>query len=161
MLSLAVAEKKFQFEHRDLHWGNILLSTTDEPEATFRLNGKTIVVPTYGVRVSIIDYTLSRMVFEQCVLFNDLSTDDELFTAGGDYQFDIYRLMKQRLSNDWTAYEPYTNVLWLHYTVDKMINGARYKSSKSKKHRSAIHEMMTIRDNLLDNQSAYEVASVY
>lgn len=151
-----MAEKKYQFEHRDLHWGNILLASTDEPEVTFILNNKTIVIPSHGVKVTIIDYTLSRMIYDKCVLFNDLSADDELFTAGGDYQFDVYRLMKDRLANVWKNFDPYTNVLWLHYTVDKMINGARYKNTKSRKHRTAIHDMMTIRDDLLDYNSAFE-----
>jgi len=57
-------------------------------------------------------------------------------------------------SNSWESYEPYTNILWLHYTIDKMINGARYRNTKSKKHRTAIHDMMQLRDELLDFKSA-------
>lgn len=153
-LTLAVAEQKFQFEHRDLHWGNILLAPTDDTEIIFRLNGEEIKIPSHGVKVTIIDYTLSRMVYDDCCLYNDLSTDVELFLATGDYQFDIYRFMKQHLKNKWESFEPYTNILWLHYTIDKMISGARYRCSKSKKHRSAIQDMMRLRDELLDYKSA-------
>lgn len=153
---MAIAESKFQFEHRDLHWGNILLIATDEKVAVFKLNGNEIEIPTHGVKVTIIDYTLSRMVFEDCHFYNDLAHDEELFTATGDYQFDIYRFMKTRLENNWDRYEPYTNVLWLHYTIDKMINGARYRSHKNKKHRTAIHDMMQLRDELLDYKSSSE-----
>lgn len=70
---------------------------TDEKEVTFRLNGKEIKIETHGVKVSIIDYTLSRMVFEGCCFYNDLANDEELFSAVGDYQFDIYRFMKQHI----------------------------------------------------------------
>lgn len=37
-----------------------------------------------------------------------------------------------------------------------MINGARYRLTKNKKHRSAIHDMMILRDFLLDYKSAYD-----
>lgn len=113
-------------------------------------------IPSHGVKVTIIDYTLSRMVFDGVCFYNDLSNDDELFSAGGDYQFDIYRFMKSRLKNHWERYEPYTNILWLHYTLDKMINGARYRCPKNKKHRAAIQEMMQLRDELLDYKSSSE-----
>lgn len=156
-----MAEKTYQFEHRDLHWGNVLLAATDDEETSFKLNGKLITIPTHGVKVTIIDYTLSRMVYKNQVLYNDLSHDDELFSTTGDYQFDIYRLMKRRLSNDWKTYDPYTNVIWLHYAIDKMINGARYKNTKSRKHRSAIHEMMIIRDDLLEYTSAFNFKTEY
>lgn len=96
-LSLAIAEKAFQFEHRDLHWGNILVKETEEIEIEFKLEGKIIKVPTHGVQAKIIDYTLSRIICHGIQFCTDLSKDDDLFTASGDYQFDIYRLMKEKL----------------------------------------------------------------
>lgn len=98
-VTLAVAEEKFQFEHRDLHWGNILLAPTAEKFIEFRVGGKTIKLPTHGVKATIIDFTLSRMVFEGCCMFNDLSKDEDLFSVlpGGDYQFEIYKLMRKEL----------------------------------------------------------------
>ena len=57
--------------------------------------------------------------------------------------------------NDFKRYDPYTNLLWLHYLIDKLIDGARYKYSKSDKHKSALNKMMQLRDSLLEeNQSA-------
>lgn len=152
-LTLAVAERKFEFEHRDLHWGNVLLSRTDEKFIEFRIDGQQIRIPSCGIKASIIDFTLSRMVFNGCCFYNDLEQDEELFTATGDYQFDIYRLMRSRVENQFERYEPFTNVLWLHYLIDKMISGARYRT-KTKKHRSAINDMMQLRDELLDYNSA-------
>lgn len=96
-LSLAIAEKAFQFEHRDLHWGNILVKETDETEIEFNFEGKVIKVPTHGVKATIIDYTLSRGICQGMQFYNDLSKDDDLFSASGDYQFDIYKLMKKKL----------------------------------------------------------------
>lgn len=93
---MAVAENQLKFEHRDLHWGNILLknirSTT---KLDYYINGDKLTVDSKGIEVTIIDFTLSRVEFDDVVIFNDLSLDNELFAATGDYQFDIYRLMKK------------------------------------------------------------------
>lgn len=154
-LSLAVAETKLQFEHRDLHWGNVLIKPTIEKSLTFNINGKSISVPTHGIKATIIDYTLSRIIYKDCCLFQDLAADPELFEASGDYQFDVYRLMQTQTNNCWETFEPFTNVLWLHYLIDKMIDGARYSAKKTAvKHRKVIGDMMKLRDELLDYKCA-------
>lgn len=62
LLGLAAAEEAYEFEHRDLHWGNLLLKpTTASSQATFEVDGQKIAVPTAGIKVSIIDFTLSRL----------------------------------------------------------------------------------------------------
>ncbi|RXG52446.1 Serine/threonine-protein kinase haspin, partial [Armadillidium vulgare] len=67
--ALSVAEELHEFEHRDLHWGNVL-----------------------GLIGTIIDYTLSRLKNKDEIFYNDLSLDPDLFTSeGGDYQFEVYR----------------------------------------------------------------------
>lgn len=153
-ISLAVAEAQFEFEHRDLHWGNVLVQPTAEKSLTFTLNGRSIEIRTHGIKATIIDYTLSRLVYKTCCLYQDLATDPELFDTTGDYQFDIYRLMRARTQNYWEIFEPYTNVLWLHYTVDKMIDGVNYTAKRAAKHRQFIDEMMKLRDELLNYRSA-------
>lgn len=94
---MAVGEVSFQFEHRDLHWGNVLLRHTNEPHVNYRLNSKEFHVHSEGVQVTIIDYTLSRLMYKENCYYNDLANDEELFMASGDYQFDIYRMMRKRL----------------------------------------------------------------
>lgn len=153
-ITLAIAEKRFEFEHRDLHWGNILLCATDEKTVSFTIDGRVITIPTHGVKATIIDFTLSRMVVNGVHHFNDLSADDDLFSATGDYQFEIYRFMKTQLNNCWTRFAPYNNILWLHYVIDKMLDGARYKTKKTKQHRAAIDHLMQLRDDLLEYKSA-------
>ncbi|KAL7029709.1 hypothetical protein ACKWTF_006331 [Chironomus riparius] len=154
-LTLAVAENKFEFEHRDLHWGNILIARTNQKYLKYHVDGKVYEIPSYGVKATIIDFTLSRMVYDGAVIYDNLAKDQELFESSGDYQFDIYRLMRYRLENDFKRYDPYTNLLWLHYLTDKLIDGARYKFSKSDKHKSALNKIMQLRDSLLEeNQSA-------
>ncbi|KMQ96020.1 serine threonine-protein kinase haspin-like protein [Lasius niger] len=49
-LALAVAEKALEFEHRDLHWGNVLISRTKEPYVCYNLDGKEIRLPSKGVK---------------------------------------------------------------------------------------------------------------
>ncbi|GAB1296415.1 Non-specific serine/threonine protein kinase [Apodemus speciosus] len=126
--SLAVAEASLHFEHRDLHWGNVLLKKTNRKELRYTLNGKTSTIPTHGLQVSIIDYTLSRLERDGIVVFCDISTEEDLFTGEGDYQFEIYRLMRRENRNCWGEYHPYSNVLWLHYLADKILNKMRFKS---------------------------------
>lgn len=88
-VALAVAEAAYEFEHRDLHWysnfstwyclifiidrlshlqmyivgyrGNILLARKDLDALQFSLEGKKIDVRTFGLVISIIDFTLSRI----------------------------------------------------------------------------------------------------
>lgn len=51
-----MAEEACQFEHRDLHWGNLLIRRSEEPAATAavgaRLRGVDLEAGTSGVTVS-------------------------------------------------------------------------------------------------------------
>ena len=49
--------------------------------------------------------------------------------AGGDYQLDIYRMMKQSNNNNWEQFNSKTNIFWLHYLLEKMITEVYYKVS--------------------------------
>ncbi|XP_028137634.2 MATH and LRR domain-containing protein PFE0570w [Diabrotica virgifera virgifera] len=149
-LGLAIAEEELQFEHRDLHWGNVLISTVETNKiASFTLENKTYDIPTIGVEVAIIDYTLSRIEHDGVVIFNDLGLDPDLFTAEGDYQFDIYRLMQEKNRNNWKDFEPFSNLLWLHYILDKAILGLRYKAPKSKLHKAYLRKLKNVKDDIL------------
>jgi len=136
--SLAVAESHMGFEHRDLHWGNVLIKETKDKVAQFRLNGDLYEVDTEGVTTNIIDFSLSRLTTEGVTIFSDKTTDPTLFTAkgkdkpGGDYQFDIYRMMKAHNKEDWESFSPKTNIFWLHYMLDKMVDGVYYSKSCKK-----------------------------
>ncbi|XP_072379922.1 uncharacterized protein Haspin [Diabrotica undecimpunctata] len=153
-LGLAIAEEELQFEHRDLHWGNVLISTVETNKiVSFTLENKTYNIPTIGVEVAIIDYTLSRIEHDGVVIFNDLGLDPDLFTAEGDYQFDIYRLMQDKNRNNWKDFEPFSNLLWLHYILDKAILGLRYKAPKSKIHKTYLRKLKNLKDDILSYQN--------
>ncbi|XP_060651537.1 serine/threonine-protein kinase haspin homolog [Drosophila nasuta] len=161
IFTLAVGEEAFQFEHRDLHWGNILIEETNKKHIDYNLNGKDLSLPTKGIRITIIDYTLSRVTVGDCCHYNDLSTDEELFTASGDYQYDIYRMMRDELNNDWSAYAPKTNVMWLSYVAAKLIDGVKYKNPKSQVHRTNLTKLKAFHKAVLRFSSASECANSF
>ncbi|KAL6841910.1 hypothetical protein ACP4OV_028422 [Aristida adscensionis] len=121
--SLAVAGSACEFEHRDLHWGNILLSQDETPDtnntASFTLQGQRMHARTFGLNVSIIDFTLSRINTGNAILFLDLSADPALFEGEkGNKQAETYRRMKEITQDFWEGSFPKTNVVWLIYLVD-------------------------------------------
>lgn len=70
--------------------------------ATFVIRGRVFRVARAGVRGTVIDYSLSRVALrlapgDSAALYNDLANDDSLFDAVGDYQFNVYRLMRDKL----------------------------------------------------------------
>ncbi|KAL0270272.1 UNVERIFIED_CONTAM: hypothetical protein PYX00_007738 [Menopon gallinae] len=156
--TLAVAEKVLEFEHRDLHWGNILIAPTREKYFKVLLNGEECKVPTSGVKLSVIDFTLSRISYDGCCIYNDLSVDPTLFTSHGDYQFDIYRMMKEEVSNDWSLFRPKTNLFWLHYVADKMITMTRYKKTNTKIHKTSIQRLTELKSRILNYSNSEQLA---
>lgn len=113
--SLARGEKEREFEHRDLHFGNVVIKRVPTEngsasgaenmmrELTLNDDGKnkTGVAKEHGcevpktrtkLQVSLIDYTLSRARCDNEQLRFSPLDDEALFQGRGDYQFDIYRL---------------------------------------------------------------------
>uniref|UniRef100_A0A3P8Q508 Serine/threonine-protein kinase haspin n=1 Tax=Astatotilapia calliptera TaxID=8154 RepID=A0A3P8Q508_ASTCA len=142
--ALAVAEQELHFEHRDLHWGNVFL-----------INGTTHSLETRGVLVRIIDYSLSRLEIDDLTVSCDISNDEELFMGQGDYQFEIYRLMRQENGNNWAAYHPHTNILWLHYLCSKLLS-MKYRGSGGRTAKDMREELTGFYDNVLQYSSATE-----
>lgn len=68
VLTLAVAETCIEFEHRDLHWGNLLLRPLPSKAApiSFALRGQSLHVTPCGVQLSMIDFSFSRMRIGAC-----------------------------------------------------------------------------------------------
>lgn len=60
--------------------------------SAYQLGNSTAKVKTYGVRVFIIDFTLSSLNDKEIAVYADFSED--MFTGEGDLQFDVYRDMK-------------------------------------------------------------------
>ncbi|KAJ9681659.1 hypothetical protein PVL29_017851 [Vitis rotundifolia] len=143
-VALAVAEAAYEFEHRDLHWGNILLSRKDSDMLQFTLEGKNMFVRTFGLSISIIDFTLSRINTGEAILFLDLSSDPELFKGPkGDKQSNTYRKMKEITEDFWEGSFPKTNVLWLQYLVDILLLKKSFKrTSKDERELRSLKKRM-------------------
>lgn len=135
-MTLAVAEEACEFEHRDLHWGNVLLNRGAPDAVAFRLNGVDVSVRTAGVATVLIDFSLSRLVGHGgAVAFCDLSTDPELFTGPkGNTQADTYRRMRKLTRGRWAGFHPGTNCLWMHYLADTLLSVKGIKLSPTDSH---------------------------
>ena len=74
--TLAVAEEILEFEHRDCHWENILILNDDNDEdgcLCFDSEEGRVILPTFGLRVMLIDFGLARCRTAHGVEFLDVS----------------------------------------------------------------------------------------
>ncbi|TRY81492.1 hypothetical protein DNTS_033320 [Danionella cerebrum] len=162
--ALAVAEQSMCFEHRDLHWGNVLVKSVKEKDKKFILNGTEYSIKTQGVHVNIIDYSLSRLEIgnvasDGLTVSCDISSDEQLFMGQGDYQFEVYRLMKKENNNCWSEYNPHSNVLWLHYLADKLLSMTYKTKAQSNQQKTAKKSLNAFKSEILSYASASEALS--
>lgn len=127
---LYVAETKFQFEHRNLILEHILVDK--------KLN------------VTLCDLKCSRAQKgpDQPVIYTRL--DHPLFfQGGGDYQYEIYKLMRFVLAeaSSWEEYEPRTNLMWLHYLCVKFIQKYEGKLNSSGSSRDKLIKLTQLIDH--------------
>ena len=61
LLGFSVAEGALEFEHRDLHLGNILVKDTSNDFVNFIYIDKLVSLPCYNLQVKVIDTTFSRL----------------------------------------------------------------------------------------------------
>ncbi|KAG6821512.1 hypothetical protein H0H93_000021 [Arthromyces matolae] len=144
--SLAQAEQLVSFEHRDLHMGQILIKDIATQSEAPRLQTRNQNVrststsqatrvymddPTHGVRATLIDLGLSRMDAGDGnggEMIHWTPFEEEVFMGEGDYQYDIYRMMKAHNGDSWEDFKPLTNVMWLHYLVVTLMKAKRLRA---------------------------------
>lgn len=68
LIGFMVAEKAFEFEHRDLHMGNIMVKHTEKDTLKYMYVDKNIYLPSYNLQVKIIDTTFSRLKFSKLII---------------------------------------------------------------------------------------------
>ena len=61
IFALGVAEVSLEFEHRDLHIGNVLVRRCSEEKISMTLLGHETEIVSSGVFATIIDFTISRL----------------------------------------------------------------------------------------------------
>lgn len=151
------AEQTFKFEHRDLHWGNIVIKkqelkksvNNEEDQIEDVMKDLSIIEEDeesseIKMDVKLIDYTLSRLGEKDEVIFTRLDHQD-FFKGCGDYQFDIYRFMRNQIKSkqfdnqssdeiDWSISSFVNNLYWLHYLLDKLLNHKKIPKSKDDKY---------------------------
>ncbi|TPX61914.1 hypothetical protein PhCBS80983_g00768 [Powellomyces hirtus] len=170
VMSIAFAEEDMEFEHRDLHWGNVLVRSVDAGETSGHViatvQGQQCEVAHEGVKVCIIDYTWGRIRKGEDLTYIPLE-DPSLFTGigngkrGGDLQFDIYRWMKAETNGEWEGFFPKTNIFWIHYLIDKLLSRrmAPIPRSTSKKDRAAIMSQRKLMEELSERTLQYKSCS--
>ncbi|GFH05573.1 protein kinase domain-containing protein, partial [Haematococcus lacustris] len=91
-MALAVGEEALEFEHRDLHWGNVMVQAAASPTINFRLKGQDIKVDTHGMTAALIDFTASRLrTLTGKLAYCNLSSDPELFEGPkGEVQVSLH-----------------------------------------------------------------------
>ncbi|EPX74667.1 haspin protein kinase [Schizosaccharomyces octosporus yFS286] len=134
---LSIGERNFEFEHRDMHWGNILINKRNDEDLSCLLDevsfdefhssdtSSTLSERSFtsdSLEITLIDFTLARMRHSSLSspIFNEFD-DPDLFVGQGDYQFDIYRLMSKVTKGQWDGYFPKTNILWIHYLLHQIL----------------------------------------
>lgn len=108
---LYVAESKYQFEHRNLTLDHILVDQLGN--------------------VTICDMTCSRSLDYNGQITSAMELKQFAFFQGkGDYQFEIYSMMRYLMQNNvhCSQFEPRTNTLWLHYLCMKLIEALQHKN---------------------------------
>ena len=138
---VAKAECWVQFEHRDLHMGNICARDTtnapDEEDLTLVSSSKPTPLPinTSKLEITIIDYSLSRayMENENNVLYYGFMKDKQILNGEGDLQYDMYRYMAAAVGDrSCKEFVPQTNVVWLWYVLNRILAMTKPLSTKAK-----------------------------
>lgn len=66
--------------------------------------------PSHGVQCTIIDLGLARIDHrngDACWT----PFEDEIFDGEGDYQYEVYRMMRKHNKDNWRTFQPLTNVM--------------------------------------------------
>jgi serine/threonine protein kinase len=115
--SIAIAEHAIEFEHRDLHPGNILIDKTNDQYIEYCLNGNRFQVELHGYRVTIIDTTFSRSKLNNETIFNDLT---DIVNCDNEQMKDCYTKQRQLNSCEWIEFCAKSNIFWLKLIMNRI-----------------------------------------
>lgn len=134
IVGLAIAEKVYSYEHRDLHVSNILIKKTSRGNIPFTLDGNKYNIVSYGIKATIIDATFSRLTQNGKVYYRDLTSTLRAYGSKKtpskmSLQNNSYRQMVQMTKNNWQEFTPKTNLVWLTYLCETLIKNDVMKSN--------------------------------
>ena len=136
--ALANGEVHANFEHRDLHRGNICIKRKKRdasPSASSDTTNSSIKKYT-DLEITIIDYTLSRATLANGEVLAISMSDRTLFAQTSEnendnLQYNVYRWMRELVEGErggagkdsakWKRFVPMTNLLWLYYLLTIML----------------------------------------
>lgn len=166
--ALMRGEAQAEFEHRDLHAGNVCIKIRDEPLDVTAENG----IPRLSKHeVTLIDYTQSRLTLESGEVLAT-AIDESIFRQIDDdldaqRQYDVYRAMRDlvkkekkrgvTISQMWKEYVPMTNVLWLHHMLRELLAVTR-RTSESQEELDMIMALIDLRVKLSPGFAEYHSA---
>lgn len=73
-----------------------------------------------------------------------------------DWWFSLFFFHSLFLSNCWSMYNPHSNVLWLHYLVDKLLSMNYKNKAKSNQQRTLKSALKSLQSEILNYPSATE-----
>ncbi|KAJ8120392.1 hypothetical protein ONZ43_g2889 [Nemania bipapillata] len=183
-IALARAEARIEFEHRDLHEGNLCIRRVSDPIPKDERD-RTTCYGFSGLEITILDYGLSRAQadYDAEPVAYDLERDLSIFTSEHAAQCRVYRQMRSFLLRGdrvclppeehkkpyingvdgpitWAIHEPYTNVLWLAYLYEWMADNFSGPKKEVNSFKRATKELWTYLDPEADeNVPGFESAS--
>ncbi|CAL4133487.1 unnamed protein product, partial [Meganyctiphanes norvegica] len=131
VMSLAVAEQELEFEHRDLHWGNVLVAPTKGSTITFKVAGKDYTLNTQELSPKASRYNLKPIDLD-ALYFDNLYLGEQLylyFPEGGIY---LRTVLKQfwKATNMWSREKFKSNKKLVCYILFVLIGGVTYRNVK-------------------------------
>ena len=153
--ALGRGEEFAEFEHRDLHPGNVCIK---EGTLSGRKADELVLHKKYtNLEVTLIDYTLSRATLASGEVLAHLMTDKSIFDQhvenphsqqerDDDQQYEMYRNMRRLVTHEssgrkkdadrWRSFVPQTNVLWLYHILSILLKRLEIPSKANKQKKS-------------------------
>lgn len=131
-------ENKFKFEHRDMHWGNIMIKDS---------------------QLFLVDFNFSRLEIDK-IVYTDLNEHEWIFEGdrGADIQFGVYKEIRESCKSNWLAFNPESNLFWIRYLLQKLILKAnKLKTARCKtKTLSKLKKILRIAGKSSTTQELYD-----
>ncbi|KAH7975804.1 hypothetical protein HPB52_005360 [Rhipicephalus sanguineus] len=121
ILTLAVAEAAFNFEHRHLSLESIYVTRTQRESIEWKVEGRLYRVQTRGVIAHVADFSAARMDIDDETQFSDPRPLWEDCKRDRSLK-DIHRIIRDDISTDWSTRCPRTNVLYAYHVTRELVD---------------------------------------